>query len=152
MVGAMAETEQQQPATTETLDFVVDANGEVIAGPPDLHGLVRLAVARREELLRSHQGQLTVDLGAFVATVRHIKDPSRNWFVVQLSPRLAGHSTGLTPRQLEVAQLAALGRRNEEIGIVLDCSVNTVRAHLRAVYERLSVTNRLELLRALTKI
>lgn len=55
------------------------------------------------------------------------------------------------PRQLEVARLAALGRRAQDIATALDCSVNTVRAHLRAVYERLDLTNRIELLEALTR-
>jgi len=135
--------------THDILDFVVDADGVVLAGPPELHPLVRLAVARRDELIGPHKYGYSIDLGVFHATVRPIRDPNRIWFVVQLAPRALGHSTHLTKRQFEVARLAALGRRNHEIGIALECSVNTVRAHLRAVYERLSVTNRVELLKAL---
>ncbi len=146
--GPAPKTEE---VTDEVLDFIVDADGVVMAGPPELHALVRLAVERRDEQLEPHKYGHTIDLGVFLATVRPIRDPNRTWFIVQLAPRTIGHSTSLTPRQFEVARLAALGRRNHEIGLALECSVNTVRAHLRAVYERLSVTNRVELLKALAE-
>lgn len=51
----------------------------------------------------------------------------------------------LTPRQCEVAELAAVGATAKEIGLHLDISVETVRSHLKAIYQRLGVANRVEL-------
>ncbi len=51
----------------------------------------------------------------------------------------------LTPRQSEIAQLAALGHTNAEIAAALGISINTVKARLKEVFERLDVCNRTEL-------
>lgn len=50
----------------------------------------------------------------------------------------------LTPRQLEVAQLLAIGWTNAEIGHRLEMSNNTVKKHLKDIYTTLGVTNRTE--------
>ncbi len=51
----------------------------------------------------------------------------------------------LTPRQLEIAQLAARGDTNAEIAAHLGISINTVKVRLKQVFERLDVCNRTEL-------
>jgi DNA-binding CsgD family transcriptional regulator len=55
----------------------------------------------------------------------------------------------LTRCELAIAQLVATGRTNEEVADVLDRSVNTVKTHLRHVYQKLGVRNRTELVPAL---
>ena len=54
-------------------------------------------------------------------------------------------SSLLTARQLEVARLAGRGRINAGIGDALDMSENTVKKHLKDIFERLEVTTRAEL-------
>jgi NarL family two-component system response regulator LiaR len=51
----------------------------------------------------------------------------------------------LTPREKEVATLAALGLTNEEIAKELGISVKTVKAHLSLVFQKLGVKRRSEL-------
>jgi DNA-binding NarL/FixJ family response regulator len=51
----------------------------------------------------------------------------------------------LTPRQHRIARLAASGYTNEDIAEALAISVNTVKARLKQAFERLDVTNRIEL-------
>jgi DNA-binding CsgD family transcriptional regulator len=51
----------------------------------------------------------------------------------------------LSPKQQDVAQLAANGATNPQIAARLQMSVATVRTHLRAIFERLDVTRRSEL-------
>lgn len=51
---------------------------------------------------------------------------------------------GLSRRQLEVLEELALGRSNYEIAGRLFISTNTVKFHLRTIYERLGVRNRVE--------
>ena len=50
---------------------------------------------------------------------------------------------GLTAREKEVAQRAAIGHSNQAIADALSISERTVRAHLSAVFEKLGVNDRL---------
>jgi DNA-binding NarL/FixJ family response regulator len=50
----------------------------------------------------------------------------------------------ITPRQREILKLLAHGHSYEEIGVALDLSINTVRSHVRAIYERLGASTKVE--------
>ena len=49
----------------------------------------------------------------------------------------------LSPRQLDVLRLLADGLSYEEIGARLFITVNTVKFHVRSIFERLGVCNRM---------
>jgi DNA-binding CsgD family transcriptional regulator len=51
----------------------------------------------------------------------------------------------LTDRQLEIIQYLKEGKTNKEIGALLFISENTVKYHLKAIYEILNIANRSEL-------
>jgi DNA-binding NarL/FixJ family response regulator len=51
----------------------------------------------------------------------------------------------LTPREIEIARLAALGQRNKAIGEWMAISEGTVKTHLHHIYEKLRVQSRAEL-------
>ncbi len=53
--------------------------------------------------------------------------------------------SALTPRQLEIVRMVADGLPNKEIASSLGVSEHTVRNHLFRIYERLGVSNRVEL-------
>jgi LuxR family maltose regulon positive regulatory protein len=53
--------------------------------------------------------------------------------------------SGLTGREREIAVLAADGLRNNEIAEKLFVSENTVRAHLRSIYQKLDIDRRAKL-------
>lgn len=55
----------------------------------------------------------------------------------------------LTERQREVAELAAVGATNVQIASTMAISPNTVKMHLKNIYERLGVGSRMELSQAL---
>jgi DNA-binding CsgD family transcriptional regulator len=59
-------------------------------------------------------------------------------------------TTELSPTQRRVAELALAGLTSGEIGEALAMTSATVRTHLKAIYERLGVSNRAELARALS--
>ncbi len=61
----------------------------------------------------------------------------------QNMPRQGNWDTGLTNREKEVAQRAAIGHSNQAIADALEISERTVRAHLSAVFEKLGVNDRL---------
>ncbi|HVA33012.1 MAG TPA: helix-turn-helix transcriptional regulator, partial [Candidatus Baltobacteraceae bacterium] len=56
------------------------------------------------------------------------------------------HNPDLTARQREIFALLMDGRTIDEIADLLSCSRNTVRIHVGAVYRKLGVRNRVELL------
>jgi DNA-binding NarL/FixJ family response regulator len=51
----------------------------------------------------------------------------------------------LTPREIEIARLAALGQRNKVIGEGMAISEGTVKTHLHHIYEKLRVQSRAQL-------
>lgn len=53
----------------------------------------------------------------------------------------------LTRREAEIVELVSLGLQNKKIAERLFISETTVRHHLTSIYDKLSVTNRLELMR-----
>lgn len=68
--------------------------------------------------------------------------------------RLAFMSTyqgtgALTDREQQIAQLAAQGLQNKEISEKLNLSVNTVRAHLRKIFDKLNIDRRSEIVKRL---
>jgi hypothetical protein len=65
---------------------------------------------------------------------------------VRLSQRDA--SSTLTPRELEVLELASKGLTNREVAQVLGCGERTAKWHLENVLHKLNVTDRAEATRA----
>jgi DNA-binding NarL/FixJ family response regulator len=51
---------------------------------------------------------------------------------------------GLSPRHRQILALIAQGRSNEEIARDLNLSPNTIKFHIRALYSRMGVRNRVE--------
>ena len=80
-----------------------------------------------------------------VQVLKHVAH-GRTSFPPTLFERLTERtdSRGLSTRQLEVLEELAKGRSNEEIARRLFISTNTVKFHLRAIYDRLGVHNRVE--------
>ena len=51
----------------------------------------------------------------------------------------------LTSRESEVARLVASGRSNKAIGEHLSISEQTVKNHIQAIFQKLAISNRVEL-------
>lgn len=68
-----------------------------------------------------------------------------------LVSRLRGRSAqptateALTPREMEIAALAAAGRSDREVAGALNLSVRTVQSHLARIYRKLGVHSRRDL-------
>lgn len=91
-------------------------------------------------ILKSYTTKQTRDAIAYIATGRTVMPAG--WQRV-----LAGAAykpLGLSPRQRQILALIAQGRGNEEIAAELELSPNTVKFHIRALYSRLGVRNRVE--------
>jgi len=51
----------------------------------------------------------------------------------------------LSAREKEVAELLVKGKTNKEIAVTLFISVNTVKSHIKSIYKKLNVNNRMQL-------
>jgi len=50
----------------------------------------------------------------------------------------------LTPREIEILSLVAIGAKNEEIAEKLFISSNTVKTHIYNIFKKIDVPNRLQ--------
>ena len=93
--------------------------------------VVRRALAREARL-----GRAEARFADFLVNVERLRG-SR-------SPAAEPLIEGLTERELEVARLLALGLGNHEMADAMFLTRNTVKTHLRHIYEKLAVTTRTE--------
>ena len=52
--------------------------------------------------------------------------------------------TDITPREMQLLEILSAGSSNEEISQFLDISINTVKYHLKRIYRKLNIKNRVE--------
>jgi len=60
--------------------------------------------------------------------------------------------TNLAPRQVEIVQLVSTGASNREISRQLEISENTVKTHLKKIFQALEVSNRVECVQKATAL
>lgn len=119
----------------------------VMAGPIVSHGqLVGAVGCTREQSMPAFNAQNLADLSAiclhlsaWTATVREAKLSRRE------SPYQPFKSDRLTPRELQIAELVALGRTNAEIGNQLWITENSVKQALKRMFRKLDVSSRTEM-------
>lgn len=85
----------------------------------------------------AHLSAICLHLSVYTATVRH-----RN----KVNSELRLESNLLTPRQLEIARLVALGRKNAGIGREIWITEHTVKQALKRMFCKLGVLSRTEML------
>lgn len=118
----------------------VDEALSVAARDGDLDGVV-LASARGAELVAAVT-QVAAGHAVFPAGwLRQVRETAQSSPLAQLSPR-----------QREVLELLALGMDNDQIATRLYISRNTVKFHVRTIYRRLAVHNRVEAARVLAGV
>jgi DNA-binding NarL/FixJ family response regulator len=99
----------------------VVVHGGVWTGPELLKRLVAM----------SHEALSVLPLAAAPTSARAL-EAARDW-------------ANLSARELQVAQAVAEGRSNKEVADLLSISERTVKAHLGAVFEKLGIRDRLQL-------
>jgi LuxR family maltose regulon positive regulatory protein len=92
-----------------------------------------LPILRKAQLLRDNQPSLD-----HIITLAMEYKNNRSSASVECSMNLSQ----LTPRELEIAQLAASGLTNKEIGDRLYISVNTVKTQLKSIFYKLNISSR----------
>jgi DNA-binding NarL/FixJ family response regulator len=104
--------------------------------------LVRCAIEHRVSgvLLKSYSMTEVAGAIAYMATGRTVMPAG--WQRAVSSPARA--PLGLSPRHRQILALIAEGHCNEAIATELELSPNTIKFHIRALYSRLGVHNRVE--------
>ena len=59
--------------------------------------------------------------------------------------RAAAESHSLTPREIQVVELIVAGKRNSEIGKILECSPRTVQKHVQHILRKLNLETRVNI-------
>jgi DNA-binding NarL/FixJ family response regulator len=85
------------------------------------------------------------------ATLLHVRDGRRVFPAGWQDVARRHDAGGFSPRELAILELVASGLRNSEIADHLMISQNTVKFHLRAVYTRMGVRNRIEAAQAFAR-
>jgi len=132
------------------------ADGQVL--PAELRGLSDAAQAgppgiRRTLVLEGHGERLRIEVTAEGKgrTQLHLwREPLPE--AVQLGAELVSQpADGLTQREREVALLVADGLRSREVAERLGIASQTVKSHLKTIFDKLGVRNRVELARRLVQ-
>ncbi|MCK6549543.1 LuxR C-terminal-related transcriptional regulator [Myxococcota bacterium] len=136
--------------------FVLDADGAIELQSPEGRPLLAQP-SLRESLLASlrffastDRPRMTLSSGRFEMHLARLEGASGQRFAVVIVESDAKiDPSALTPAQQHVASFAIAGATVPEIARHLGRSRETVRTHLREIYRRLEVSNRVELARAL---
>jgi DNA-binding NarL/FixJ family response regulator len=99
------------------------------------------AAGARGVLAKSMTAPALVDAILQIANAQEFVSTSFGRAVRQPWP---GHDLGLTLRESEVALFLAQGMRNRDIATALWVSENTVKTHLKSIFQKTSVTSRAE--------
>jgi DNA-binding NarL/FixJ family response regulator len=102
-------------------------------------GIVLKAAASErllEGIRKVHRGEMWIDQRVAADVMKAMSDPR---------PVTRAERAQLTARELEIVSLVAQGFRNKEIADKLSISEQTVKNHLHNIFDKLGVSDRLEL-------
>lgn len=153
------DVELQEPLTnaaTHRLALEAPGSGIVVVGRDDDDASILGAI----ELGAMGHVAADAEPAELVAVIRKVadgEDPLRDEVIgrpdlidrIMESLRDSFHRVGdtrsnpLTPRELDVLRLVAAGKRNRQVGEILDIGEQTVKNHVQSVMHKLGVSNRL---------
>ena len=138
--------------------FFPDATDSAMI-PSELRGLTDGAQQgppgiRRTLVMEGHGERLRIEVTAVGKgrTQLHLwREPLQEPVPVGPEPVQASPSDGPTQREREVALLVADGLRSREVAERLGIASQTVKSHLKTIFDKLGVRNRVELARRLVQ-
>jgi DNA-binding CsgD family transcriptional regulator len=127
--------------------------------PAELRGLTEGAQngppgIRRTLLMEGHGERLRIEVTAVGKgkTQLHLwREPLPEPLQIGPETTTAAPADGLTQREREVALLVADGLRSREVAERLGIASQTVKSHLKTIFDKLGVRNRVELARRLVQ-
>lgn len=117
----------------------------VMAAPIINQGqIVGVIGCTRDKQMPAFDSEDLIDLGAICLHLSVC-------MAIDSSPKARLNSDRLTPRELEIAELVALGHNNAEIGKQLWITENSVKQALKRMFRKLQVSSRTEMVARLLK-
>lgn len=131
----------------------IEAVVAIRATAPDAHTVILTTYQGEEDIysaLRAGaRGYLLKDsaVDELAACIRAVSE-GNTWIPPAVGAKLAKRvgDRQLTPREMEILKVAAIGKSNKEIGVALNISEATVKVHMTHIMEKLKVTGRTEAL------
>jgi len=114
--------------------------GEVRAGTIALHHELN-RVRHEAELARLEKGRLEEALARVASRLQALESDGRVVPIEEVNSESL-MPLGLSRRESEVLLWVLRGKTNDEIAIILGCGAETVKTHLKRIYQKLDVTNR----------
>jgi DNA-binding CsgD family transcriptional regulator len=138
--------------------FADAADGALVPG--ELRGISEAAQngapgIRRTLVMEGHGERLRIEVTAVGKgrTQLHLwREPLPEAIAMGPEPVAASPADGLTQREREVALLVADGLRSREVAERLGIASQTVKSHLKTIFDKLGVRNRVELSRRLVQM
>jgi DNA-binding CsgD family transcriptional regulator len=109
----------------------VDGFMAVRSSPGELKTIVSMASGEMLEWSPLERGVVAFTANALMSRLLYLRD-------VQLSPKVVG----LSDREKDILQHAALGHSDKQIALELECAHDTVRAHWRSIRRKLVANDR----------
>ncbi|HEX7037650.1 MAG TPA: AAA family ATPase [Pseudomonadales bacterium] len=140
-LGLLADAAGRRQAAVAHLEAAIDRNRAMQAWPPlartqtELGRLLLDADPPAAKRVLTDAEQLAGRLGMSALTAR---------IAALLDGGAAGLPDGLTPREIDVLKLLAIGRSNKDVSRVLGISLSTVATHVRSILEKTGCANRTE--------
>ncbi len=103
--------------------------------------IITLAVVLRMKSLKTENDEMRLEIEAKIQEINHLV--LENGDDNSSFDRFAGYY--LSSREAEVVELIATGKTNKEIATELFVSVNTVKYHLKNIYQKLKISGRKEI-------
>jgi DNA-binding CsgD family transcriptional regulator len=132
-IGDLVRLTEKQQQFIDELAKIHDGDGIAIQvyGPRNRDGYFGVGCPRRRD-----------PLGAKLVTEFHWAAQYAHLRFCEMIEKRATARVELSPRETEVLEFVARGKSNSVIGDILGISVNTVDAHLRRIYRKLDVNDR----------
>lgn len=148
----LADGAEQRRATGLSGAFVLDLDGHLRMVGAD-RAPTELPEALRREVVGfadSSEGERNTVAGSALVRLVRLRGDDEDLvlaFVEALAPFRVSALLELPPAMRQVAALTARGLSNDDIAVALDRSPNTVRSHLKKLFDALGVKTRTELVR-----
>lgn len=104
-----------------------------LRGPKNSLAGMSLASSSKVEAPQYDRDMITAYCHHFYATY---------WYLKQRKAAASSLNVVLTDREREILTLAAIGKSDLDIGLIMKCSPWTVKTHLRQIYRKLDADNR----------
>ena len=133
--GTVVNSDATYSATVNSGDTLVVPDSEITNSEATV--LTSLPATIDFEVPDSVLGLIMPHIDSVLRKIQHLEPVD-----IASQPTFVINDTGLSARELEIIHWIKSGKTNQEIGVILKISQNTVKSHLKRVFHKMNVTRR----------